>query len=532
MTGERLHRLAAVVRADVLIRMRRPSTAFVFVLISIVPYMWIPDPATGRALIKIGDSRALYNSAAIGMATAVLGTIFIGLFGFYVISNALRRDVVSRCGYVIASTTMRGSEYILGKFAGNVAFLSLFTFGYMLCAMAMVLVRGEAPLEPFVFALQYLLLLPPAIFFVSAIAILFECTPLLRTKLGDVLYFFLWVGMAGGITATLEQGMGKAWAPYFDVSGLGFLLQQMKTYYHTSSVSIGASTFDAAKPALVFPGLRLGLEWLAPRIVSTLWPVVLLAVARLFFHRFDPARLRAVPNAKGHASWIGRFNLLAKPLARLIVRAGHAVTSLPGIPMLVRSAMTDALTTIAAFPLVAVAMIGFGIATLNAGANGLFTGLLPFAFAACAVAVADVASRDKRAGTTALLFAAPGLRARFVLWKFASTLLVAAAFMALPIARALSLRPSSALAVLTGLLVTTAAATALGIISSNPKTFIVAFLTFWYIALSDKGASPALDFAGWWGKATPAISASWLAAGLTFLILAQLYHAFELRRRW
>jgi hypothetical protein len=36
------------------------------------------------------------------VGTAVLGTIFIGLIGFYVIPNALRRDVLSRCGYVIA----------------------------------------------------------------------------------------------------------------------------------------------------------------------------------------------------------------------------------------------------------------------------------------------------------------------------------------------------------------------------------------------------------------------------------------------
>ena len=68
--NERWYRLAAVVRADVMIRLRRPSTAVVFVLLSMVPYMWIPDPSTGRTLINIGGQRALYNSAAIGMATA------------------------------------------------------------------------------------------------------------------------------------------------------------------------------------------------------------------------------------------------------------------------------------------------------------------------------------------------------------------------------------------------------------------------------------------------------------------------------
>jgi hypothetical protein len=116
----------------------------VFLLLAFVPYLWIPAPSSGRALMVIEGHRALYNSAAIGMATAVIGTLFIGLFGFYVISNALRRDVLSRCGYVIASTTVRGGEYIVGKFAGNLAFLTVFTLGYMATAMAMPIIATTA----------------------------------------------------------------------------------------------------------------------------------------------------------------------------------------------------------------------------------------------------------------------------------------------------------------------------------------------------------------------------------------------------
>jgi hypothetical protein len=523
--SERLHRFVAIVRADFLIRLRRPSTIVVFLLLSAIPYLWIPDPSTGRALMQIGGKRALYNSATIGMATAALGTIFIGLAGFYVISNALRRDVLSRCGYVIASTTMRGSEYLVGKFAGNVVFLSVFMAGFMATAMAMVIVRGEAPLEPWVFARQYLMLVPPSIVFVSAIAILFESTPLLRTKFGDVLYFFLWTAAAGGVTAMLEQGLGGNWAPFFDISGMGMLLQQMRTFYGTNSLSIGATSFDVAKGTLDFAGLHVTPYWVATRTIATLWPIMLLGVARLFFHRFDPARVRAVPNEKARRSWIGRLNLVSKPIARLLVRV---LSPFSGSP-----AVTDALTTIAAFPLVAVGMIIFTIATLTAdNANALYTGVLPVAFAACAIAIADISSREKRAGTTALVFAAPGLRARFVWWKFASTLIVALAFLAVPLASAILSRPHMTVALLVGVAFTAAASTGLGIVSSNPKTFIVGFLTFWYIAAQDKGLSPELDFAGWFGTATPTVIATYALIAVASLALAQLFHANELRRRW
>jgi len=488
------------------------------VLLSALPYLWIPAPSTGRAILAIENRRALYNSAAIGMATAALGTVFIGLAGFYVISNALRRDVLTRCGFVIASTTLRGSEYIAGKFAGNVAFLSIFSFGYMLTAMAMVIVRGEAPLEPLAFSKQYLLLLPPSIVFVSAIALLFECTPLLRSKFGDVLYFFVWLGTIGIVIALGEGGETPA-AAAFDISGIGFVVQQMKSAFGTTNIAIGGTTFDAGRAPVVFHGLDISRGLLLPRIAATLWPLSLLAIARLFFHRFDPARVRVLPNERAHRSWLGRLNRLSKPFVRIGYVAG---TTLP------RAAMTDAMTTLAAFPLAGAAILGIAIASIAAEPRAV----LPIAFAACAMVLADVACREKRAATTTLIYALPQLRERFVLWKFLSALFVAIAFLAIPLTRLAITRPASMFAALTGVAFIVAAATALGIVSANPKTFLVVFLSFWYVVMSDKGASPALDFAGWNGTATPAVTLAYAAMAAAFLALAQLVHRNELRRVW
>lgn len=94
MSGS-FRRIAAIIRADFLLRFRRPSTLIVFLLLSAFAYVWIPAPSTGRALIQINGQRAIYNSGAIGMGTASLGMMFVGLFGYYVISNAIRRDVTS-----------------------------------------------------------------------------------------------------------------------------------------------------------------------------------------------------------------------------------------------------------------------------------------------------------------------------------------------------------------------------------------------------------------------------------------------------
>lgn len=527
--SESLHRLAAIVRTDVQIRLRRPSTAVLFVLIAVIPYMWIPAPSTGRTLMQIGNSRVLYNSAAIGMGTAMLASMFIGLAGYYAISNAIRRDVASRCGFVIASTTMRGSEYLAGKFIGNVAFLTIFTAGYMATAMGMVIVRGEARLEPLVFAWQYLILLPPTITFVSATALAFECTPLLRSRLGDVAYFFLWVSLMGGTGAAMASGTGAQWAPYFDIGGFAFVVDQIKTHYGASGMSVGSSRFDPAIAPIVFAGLEARVATILPRVGATLWPLGLLVVARVFFHRFDPAKVRAIAIGTG-GSLLGRLNILAKPLARILVAAASIVQRLPGT--LLRASAVDAVASVASFPLIAVAGIVVAVVSVSAEAGTLAKGVLPFAFAACAIAIADIACREQRNGTTALVFATPQLRERFVTWKFGSSLLVAMFFLAIPVGRAIAYRPASAPALLTGVVLVTALATALGIISANAKTFTVIFLTFAYVSLSDAGHSPALDFAGWFGIAPPAVTLAYGAVAITALITAQLVHTRQLRARW
>lgn len=527
--SDSLLRLSAIIVADVRVRLRRPSTAVLFVLISVIPYMWIPAPSTGRTLMQIGNSRVLYNSAAIGMGTAMLASLFIGLAGYYVISNAIRRDVASRCGFVIAATTMRGSEYIIGKFVGNVAFLTIFSTGYMATAMGMVIVRGEGPLEPLVFAWQYLLILPPTITFVSAIALAFECTPLLRSKMGDVAYFFVFVGMMGGVSAAIAEGAGAQWASYFDISGVAFVVERIKTLHGTSDLSIGSSRFDPAIAPLVFSGLAADLATILPRIGATLWPLALLVVARLFFHRFDPAKVRAISTGSG-TTLLGRLNFVAKPVARLLVRAGSVAQRLPG--SLMRASAIDGLATLASFPLAAVAVVVLAVMSLVVEGPSLAKGVLPFAFAACAIAIADIACREQKSGTMALVFAAPQLRERFVAWKFGSSIFVAAAFLTIPVGRAIAFRPESAPALLTGVLFVTALATGLGIISANAKTFTVVFLTFAYVALSDAGHSPALDFAGWFGVASPAVTLAYATLAIAMLITAQLVHARQLRVRW
>jgi hypothetical protein len=517
-----LSRIGAIVGADFRIRFRRVSTVIVFLLLSAFAYVWIPAPSTGRTLIQINGQRAIYNSGAIGMGTASLGMIFVGLFGFYVISNAIRRDVITRCGVIAASTQMRSGEYLLAKFLGNLTFLATFLCGFMLSSMAMLLVRGEARIEPLVFVEQYLLLTPPAIVFVSAVAVLFESIRWLSGKLGDVLYFFLWCTVIGLVVANETTRGGINWARCFDFTGFGFMIDQMQRTLQTHSVSIGASDFDPTKPTILFPGLTLTREWIVPRVASLLTPLLLLPVAALFFHRFDPVRTKQV-SGKGRRNWIGKIQNLFKPLSRRAV----TLLTMPGRGGSFLGAMwIDALLTLTLLPFAFVAFVAITVASIFAP----LAGMLPIVFAVLAVIISDVVTRDRRAGTLASVRAVPRLRENYVWWKLGSTLLLSFLLCAGPLLRTISHGGVAVGALTCGIVLVASTATALGILTANPKTFIVGFLTFWYVVVNDKGASPLLDFAGFYGQFTSATMALYVCVSVSAIAIAQIFYRTRLAR--
>ena len=526
-----LGRVASIVRADFLIRFRKVSTLVVFLLISFSAYLWVPSPSTGQALLQIDGRRALYNSAAIGMATASIGTLLIGLLGFYVVSNAIGRDLRSRCGAVIASTPVRSGEYLAGKALGNAVFLATFVAGYMVVSMAMVLVRGEAPLEPLVFAHQYLLLAPPTIALVAMAAVLFESVRWLSGRVGDVVWFLGWMTGMAMPAVVLETAHPPWFVRYLDVTGLGFMVSRMRDTLGTTSLSIGASAFDPAKGVFVFDGLTLSPDWVVPRLAATVLPLVLLPVALLFFHRFDPARVKPRSTRAG-TGWIGGVQRLLKPFTRpfgLLRVRGSRSGATRGRPSLWSAAREDAYLTLASAPLPATALVVLAVVSLAVPLGSLRTVLLPIVFAVLALLIADVPSRERRKGLIPLVFAAPRLASGFVPWKLLSTLIVAGLAVAAPLVR-LALqdgRAAGSLAV--GTLFTCSAAVALGIASANPKSFVALFLVFWYVVLNAGGSTPALDFAGFYGTATPAVTLIYLGLALALLGAAQGAHRLRSR---
>ena len=195
---------------------------------------------------------------------------------------------------------------------------------------------------------------------------------------------------------------------------------------------------DANRELGVVLASNLRAWFVAQRAVALLVPLPLLLVARASFHRFDPVRVKVA--AKGQSKWLSRINAALKPLTGWLSGRG-LITA-------------DAAMTVTSAPLIAVAVVVAAFAPPEV------------AFAALAIAIADVACRDQRAGTAMLIRSAPRVRERFVWWKTASAGVIALVMLGVPALRT-GLRGVVPLAA--GAFFVVAAATALASSAATPR---------------------------------------------------------------
>ncbi|MFY9906399.1 MAG: hypothetical protein WBD45_02545 [Terriglobales bacterium] len=284
-----------MVRADFLERVRRYS--FLLTLAFAAYLAW--GAATGRVVLRLDEYRGVFNSAWLGSMMTVVGTMFISLVGFYIVKNAILRDEQTRVGRILASTPMSRLFYTLAKTLSNFAVLTLMIAVLAATALLMQFTHAEDThyhlgtlLAPFLWAGI------PAMAVTAAVAVLFETLPVLRGGVGNVIYFFVWVG---ALAVSDKKGLD-------DYAGMFVIAHSMQTalkkvnpaYNNDFALNIG----DTAQVTKRF--VWTGVDWTAAIIWHRmLWILIALGIAgiaSLFFHRFDPARAWSLRRKKSPAA--------------------------------------------------------------------------------------------------------------------------------------------------------------------------------------------------------------------------------------
>lgn len=486
-----LHLLQVLSMNEVRLRMRRLSTLLAVMAMIVISWAMIVDPKTGSTLMAINQSRVLYTSSALAMGSASLLSFIMALIGFFLARGRILEDIRSGIGCVIAATPVSNSLFLFSRWLGGVAFMLALAMVAMCSIMVLHALRGDGPIQIWVYLQTYFLVLGPMSVFAVSAAILFDSVPVLMGKAGDFIYFIAWIFQIA-IVAKIEEMSSGALSPWlmFDFSGLVSTIVVLKTHLLTDNFSIGGSTFDPLLTPITLPNNMWTIPMAMLRFGAAGVALCLLLPAIALFHRFSPDKVKQ-SHARKRRSPLEILNGWTRPLAKQVQ------------PLLIWSAklanffgqvVADIALTFINAPFAIIALVGFTVfaSVLNLH---VLPGLTVFAVAFWGVLISDISTRDFQAAIEGMTAAVKGGAVRRYFRQLMATMILGFLFVGVIIFRLSFSSPLFALALVVGIISVSALATSFGKISNTSKTFMSLYLFALYVATQVPHAS-MLDLYG------------------------------------
>ncbi len=495
--------------------------------------------------------RGEYNSAWVGTMIVLVTNTFLGLFGFYLVSDCIARDIRTGVGQIIATTPVRRATYLVGKWISNFAVLAVLELILAGAAAVMVLLRQEAALELGALLMPFLAAALPYMALIAALSVVFETVPGLRGALGNAIYFFLWLGV---IVASMLIPIDFPFLK--DPMGFGIFrpsLYAAALAAYPNDTIFGMSVMgDPGRQFRIFPWP--GPEWVAGLATQQwLWAVLglgLILLSAAWFARFDPARERHSRAREGHSrareghsrAREGQLAARSKP-GEASGGAEPAAASPAGprirVPNFALPSLSPLISKLAVNPFLGIlfaelrlllngrrwwwwlVIAGLNLAILGNLPAELKPFLLPFAWLWPLPIWSEMGNRERKNNTSQMVFssARPVLRQLPAAWLagvFATALF--------SIANAVALLSNGDLLALAGwlgaIIFIPTLALALGVISSGNRVFEVVYLIWWYVGPFQRTAG--FDFTA----GTPQI---YLLAAAGLLLLAAYWRGRQVR---
>ncbi|GAA2443731.1 ABC transporter permease [Actinomadura vinacea] len=467
-------------------RVRRPAYAITLLAAIGLGYLAMPDTGSRLVIMYIGEHRGVYNSAYAGTVTALASALWLTLGGFYVVRNAVDRDDRTGVGRLLAATPLRTSAYLAAKLLSNTMVLGSMVAVLAGTAVVMQLARGEdRGIDPIALLTPFAVIALPLVAPTAAAALLSETVPVLRSGVGGIAWFFVW--MAGTI------GSLSARAP-FDLLGARHIsrsLRDAKAGHGIGSpgdsFSLGLTEVPEPLKTFAWEGFPLSPAFIVGRAVLVLAAVAVALLPVAWFGRFDPARgrLRKAPEQAPQTEHVPASASGFRGLPSTApTRGGTFGRLLVGeLSLILRDAPIW-------WWLVAA---GLAVAGLAGPLDAVSSVLLPLAWVWPVLLWSRLGTRHHRDGVDGLIAAYPATYRR-VLAEWTAGFAVTALLGLTPLARmAATADWAGTGAWLGGALLIPSLSLAAGTLSRTPKLFQAVYPPLWYGVFNGLAA---LDFMG------------------------------------
>lgn len=473
-------RFFAILIADLRERSRATRFWVVLGLVAILTWWCFPPSAADYMTVSLGAGvRAHYSSAWVGLVLGLMYSTMMSLFGFYLVRGTLVRDFDTRVWQLLVATPMTRSGYLLAKWASHMLVFSLILAVGLLIGLAAQWWRAEDRHVDLVELIKPVLWISlPALAVTAMFAVLFDLLPWLRRTSGNVLYFFVWIGLFVGTLSHINPETDD-WARHTwisDPNGVALVIRDLQASpavtqldADVAGINIGSSPFDG--PATLFKWTHWSPRWV-DILGRLLWPLlsILLVLALAPLLDWAAARLSALP-ASAAASpgrklrWLDAWlrTLERHPLGMLWAAELKLVLRQRRAWWWLALVVLAAIQTFGTLEAVGIACIGAWLISTDIFARSVL--------------------RERESATEALIFTAANARTRVLIVRTLTALALAIIPVLPALLRLLLTQPQSGIAVLLIAASVAIGGLAIGALCRNPRPFELLLVMLAYVGV-------------------------------------------------
>jgi len=287
-----------LIKSDYLQRTR--SYGFLIALCATLAlgYSFLPPIDAPYSTIRIGDFVGNYNCAWFGYVMAIMSSIFISLFGYFIINTSIKRDAETKVGIVLATTQTTNLTYLLSKMFCNILVLLSLSIPALLMGILLFFINGDGSSFQLIhFVKPYVVICLPMLVAISGLALLLETLSKNKSILQNTLFFVLFFG------ALFSCWSDKA-SSVIDPIGINVITEQMVEQVslltqEKPGLSIGFTTHgNTAIKRFNFSGAEFSVGFVVSRLVWVLIGFGFVLLSSLSFNRFANSTLKNTRNKK------------------------------------------------------------------------------------------------------------------------------------------------------------------------------------------------------------------------------------------
>ncbi|MGY0408461.1 MAG: hypothetical protein ACWIPJ_08930, partial [Polaribacter sp.] len=286
------------IKGNYLQHIRSYSFLLTVAAITYLAFSFIPSNSVNYSTIKFGSYTGSYNSAWIGFVTAIMSSIFLSLFGFFLINGSIKKDIDTRIGHIIGTTRISNYAYIFTKVVSNFFVLLTLLVIVFLTSIGLFFLYGKGYNFIFLdFIKPYLLIAIPSLFLVVNFSIILE---VIFPKKGLIQYgIFLFVFFGAIFSSTDSENIK---IDFFGIQQPTKIVeQQVKDKYKNTNtqltIGIISGKRDLEKTVTIVTPL-FSNRYILSRILLVVFSFVLVYIVSLFFHRFNSKERKQITKQK------------------------------------------------------------------------------------------------------------------------------------------------------------------------------------------------------------------------------------------